>query len=400
VSKRVARIAQDLSRKYGSELPSRTTHENAPLVDRANTYSVVTPVTPTQTNSAGIFQDGTDYSYFIQAQLGSAATPMYMLIDTGASTTWVMGSGCTSDPCTKHTTFGSEDSSTLKDTGKSFSVEYGSGDVSGHYVDDTMKVAGMSVQYEFGLANVTSSQFSSFPFDGILGLARNDGNFNDALKNSKMISANIFAVSLSRNSDGTNDGEISFGAVDTTKYTGDITYTSTTDDSSWSIAMDDVTVGGTSAGVKGRTAYIDTGTTYAFAPPADVKALYKLIPNSQSSDGVTYTFPCDTTAQVAFTFSGKSYSVNAKDFIGASGSNNQCTGNIFGMEVVSGSWLLGDMFLKNVYSVFDSDGKRIGESSLHNKTLLERLSLTSPIKVSPPSHQPQAQRLLRLHLRP
>lgn len=361
ISKRVNQIAQDLARKYGSELPSRTAHEDAALANRANTYSVVAPVIPKQSNTAGVYQDGTDYSYFIQAQIGSAATPMYMLIDTGASTTWVMGSGCTSDACTKHNTFGLEDSKSLKDSGKSFSVEYGSGEVSGHYVDDTMKVAGLSVPYEFGLANVTSSQFSAFPFDGILGLARNSGNFNDALKTAKVIDANIFAVSLARNSDGTSDSEISFGATNSAKYTGDITYTSVTDDVSWAIPMDDVSAGGTSAGVKDRTAYIDTGTTYAFAPPADVKALYKLIPNSQSSDGVTWTFPCDSTAQVAFTFSGKSFSVNAKDFIAASESDNQCIGSLFGMEIVSGSWLLGDMFLKNVYSVFDIDGKRIGK---------------------------------------
>lgn len=356
------RIAQDLARKYGSELPSRTAHEEAALVSRDNTYSVVTPVTPTQSSSVGIYQDGTDYSYFIQAHLGSAATPMYMLIDTGASTTWVMGSGCTSDACKRHNSFGTEDSKSLKDSGKAFSIEYGSGDVSGHYVDDTVKVAGLSVPYEFGLANVTSSQFTAFPFDGILGMARNTGNFNDALKAAKVIDANIFAVSLARNSDGTNNGEISFGATDPAKYSGDITYTSVTDDVSWAIPMDDVSAGGTSAGVKGRTAYIDTGTTYAFAPPADVKALYKLIPKSQSSDDVTWTFPCDTTAQVVFTFSGKGFPVNAKDLIAATGSDNQCTGSIFGMEVVSQSWLLGDMFLKNVYSVFDIDGKRIGTS--------------------------------------
>ncbi|KAI0163039.1 aspartic peptidase domain-containing protein [Pestalotiopsis sp. NC0098] len=363
VSKRIPQIAQNLARKYGSELPSRTTHEDATLVDRENTYSVATPVTPSQSNSAGVYQDGTDYSYFIQADIGSAATPMYMLIDTGASTTWVMSSDCKSDPCEKHNTYGSEDSKTLTDTGKTFSVEYGSGEVSGHYVDDTMKVAGLSIQYEFGLANVTSSQFSSFPFEGILGLARNTGNFNDALKKAKVVDANIFAVSLSRASDGTNDGEISFGAVDTGKYTGDITYTTTTDDVSWSIIMDDVTIDGNSAGVKGKTAYIDTGTTYAFAPPDDVEAIYKLIPDSKSTDGVTYTFPCDSTAELALTFSGTSFAVSAKDFIGASGSDNQCTGNLFGMEVVEGAWLLGGMFLKNVYSVFDIDGKRVGFAS-------------------------------------
>ncbi|MBH1945558.1 hypothetical protein I5L01_15155, partial [Erythrobacter sp. YJ-T3-07] len=163
------------------------------------------------------------------------------------------------------------------------------------------------------------------------------------------------AVSLSRAADGTNNGEISFGALDSAKYTGDITYTPTTADGSWSIAMDDVSAGGKSAGVKGREAYIDTGTTFAFAPPADVKAMYALIPGAKSSDGVTWTVPCDSTAEVALTFSGTSFPLSSKDFIGASTGDNQCTGNIFGMEVVSGSWLLGDVFLKNVYSVFDID---------------------------------------------
>ncbi|KAI1863957.1 uncharacterized protein JN550_009236 [Neoarthrinium moseri] len=364
ITDKVTRMAHGLAKKYGTELPSRTDHSDATLVGRENTYSVVQPITPTQSNSAGVYQDGTDYSYFIQAHLGSAGTPMYMLIDTGASTTWVMGSGCKSDACKKHNNFGSEDSKTFKDTGTPFSVEYGSGEVSGEIISDSMKVAGLSVQYSFGLTNVTSDQFSSFPFDGILGLARSTGNFNDALKDAKLIGSNMFAVSLSRSSDGTNDGEITFGATNPAKYTGDITYTSVTDKVSWSIPMDDVTVSGKSAGVKGKNAYIDTGTTYAFAAPADVAAVYKMIPDSKSSDGgVTWTFPCDTTATVALTFSGKSFSINANDLKASSGDNNRCTGSIFGMEVVSGSWLLGDTFIKNVYTVFDIDGSRIGFAS-------------------------------------
>jgi hypothetical protein len=359
---KVSRIVQGLAEKYNSDIPTRTTEQGASLVNRGNTYSVETPTTPTQSNAAGIYQDGTDYSYFIQAHLGSASTPMYVLIDTGASTSWVMGSGCTSDACKTHNTYGAEDSKTLKDTGSSFSVEYGSGSVSGHTVTDSIRVADLNVTYTFGLSNVTSSQFSSFPFDGILGLARSSGNFNEALKNAKAITSNMFAVSLSRHSDGTNNGEISFGGTNPDKYTGDITYTSVTQDSSWAITMDDVTVGGTSAGLSNRTAYIDTGTTYAFGPPADVAAMYKLIPNANSSDnGVTWTYPCDSTSTVALKFAGKSYSISAKDLTSSTSTTGRCTGNVFGMEVVSGAWLLGDMFLKNVYAVFDNDGSRIGE---------------------------------------
>lgn len=362
LTEKVSRMAHSLAKKYNTELPTRTTKGGATLVNRENTYSVETPTTPTHTNSAGIYQDGTDYSYFIQAHIGSASTPMYLLIDTGASTSWVMGSGCESDACTTHDTFGSEDSTTLVDSGTAFSVEYGSGSVSGHTVEDTFRVAGLNVTYSFGLSNVTSDQFSSFPFDGILGLSRSDGNFNDALKDANAISTNIFAVSLARHSDGTNDGEISFGSTDPDKYTGDITYTTTDDSTSWAIPLDDVTVDGTGVGLDDRSAYIDTGTTYAFGPPADVEAMYKLIPDSNSTDdGVTWTFPCDSSATVAFTFSGKSFNVSAKDLTSSSGSDGRCSGNIFGMEVVSGAWLLGDLFLKNVYAVFDVDGGRIGK---------------------------------------
>jgi hypothetical protein len=369
ITNKVSRIAHGLAKKYGSELPSRTVPGGATLVDRANTYSVVTPVPPTQSNTGGIYQDGTDFSYFIQAQLGSSATPMYMLIDTGASTTWVMGSSCKSAACTSHNNFGSADSTTFKNTGTSFSVGYGSGDVSGDMITDSMKVAGLSVTYSFGLANETSSQFTQFPFDGILGLSMGaEPNFLASLKKAKVVAANIFAVTLSRSTDGTNQGEISFGATDPSKYTGAISYTAVGTSGSWAVPMDDITVGGKSLGIK-KEAYIDTGTTFAFGPPADVAALYKLIPNSKSADnGVTWTVPCDPKISIAFSFSGTSYTLSAADFLSAPHSDGTCTGNIYGMEVVAGAWLLGDVFLKNVYTVFDLDQSRIGKGQ---STILE-----------------------------
>ncbi|KAH8677389.1 aspartic peptidase domain-containing protein [Xylariales sp. PMI_506] len=364
ISSRVSRVAHSLAKKYGAERPSRTTHEGVTLAERANTYSVSTPIATTQSNSVGIYQDGSDTSYFIQAQFGSASTPMYMLVDTGASTTWVMGSGCGSAPCTTHNTYGSSDSTTLNLTGTAFSVEYGSGDVSGELVSDTIKIADISLDYSFGLANVTSSQFSSFPFDGILGLSRGSGNFMQAVSSAKALKSNVFGVTINRASDGVNNGELSFGAPDPAKYTGDISYTTVDDDSSWAIPIGSVTIGGSSASITSKVAYIDTGTTFAFAPPADAAALYKLIPNSYSSDGITYTFPCSTAQTVSFTFSGKTYAIAAEDFISGYGGSGNCTGNVYGMEVVSGAWLLGDVFLKNVYTVFDFDESRIGMTDI------------------------------------
>lgn len=386
---KISRVARGLAKKYGSELPSRTIPGHVFHAKRDNKYSIVEAQEPTQSNSAGIDQDGTDYSYFIQAELGSKATPMYMLIDTGASTTWVMGEGCTSDVCEIHNMFGPEDSDTLVDTGKSFSVQYGSGSVSGHRVTDSVKIAGLEVTLTFGLANVTSSQFSQFPFDGILGLSMStsEQTFLQQLKNANAITSNIFAVSLARGSDGVNDGEISFGATNPVKYTGDISYTTLEDTSgsSWAIPLDDVTVGGKSAGIVNKRAYIDTGTTYAFAPSADVETMYKMVPDSSSSDGgITWTMPCDADAQVAFRFSGKTWTISSKDLLSPPGNDGRCTGNIFGMEVVKGSWLLGDMFLKNVYTVFDVDKARIGFAAKPAVTATSTKS-SSPTGTSTPN---------------
>lgn len=376
---RVARAVQNLATKYGTKVPTRSAHEDSSLQNRDNDYNVVNAVQPTADNAVGIDQDGTDYSYFLQAGFGSEGKSMYMLVDTGASTTWVMGSGCTSSACTKHNTFGPNDSKTYKDTGEEYSVEYGSGEVSGHVVNDSITIAGLTVTMPFGVANVTSDQFSQFPFEGILGLSMVSGTWLTYVRDTKLIDSNVFGVALARNSDGTNDGEIAFGAPNKAKYKDDISYTPIQSGNSWAIPMDDVSYDGKSAGVTGRLAYIDTGTTFVFGPPDDVAALYKLVPGSKSTDnGQTYTVPCDSDATVAFSFSGQTWSASAKDFTSAPNGDGTCFGNVYGMEFVPGAWLLGDMFLKNVYSVFDVDQKRIGFAS---KAVSES-SNTSPSSTS------------------
>ncbi|CAN8103757.1 unnamed protein product [Discula destructiva] len=219
----------------------------------------------------------------------------------------------------------------------------------------------------FGVANVTSDDFSHFAFDGILGLSMASGstdNFLASLKKDKALTSNVFGVVLNRNSDGcANDGQLTFGATDASRYTGDIAYTAVNSDAGgdWAIAMDNVAYNGTKAGVTGRLAYIDTGTTYAFAPSADVAALHKLVPGAASSDGVMYTAPCDSNQSIVVTFSGVSYEISVKDWLSAPSTSGVCTSNIYGREVVAGAWLLGDVFLKNVYAVFDADASRVGK---------------------------------------
>lgn len=375
------REARRLIRKYSSK-PSHNVRGSETLASRDNKYTIDTAATPSGTNSAGIDQDGTDFSYFIEASLGSSDKPLYMLCDTGAGTTWVMGSNCNSKACGMHTTWGPSDSTTSKAVGTEFSLNYGTGAVKGTLTEDTMSIASVKVTMAFGVANTTSDDFTSFAFDGILGLSMNNGssdNFMGSVKEDKLLKSNVFSVALDRAEDGPNTGQLTLGGTDSGKFTGDITYTPVNPEANgdWAIAMDGMGYDSNRADVTGRYAYIDTGTTYAFGPPDDVASLHKIIPGASSSDGVTFTAPCDSDKSITVTFSGVEHQISVKDWLSEPSDKGVCTSNIFGREVVAGAWFLGAVYLKNVYTVFDIDQTRIGFANKATRTSSTTSSSTS-----------------------
>lgn len=328
----------------------------------------MTAETPSATNSVALDQDGSDISYFIQADIGSTGDPLYMLCDTGAGSTWVMASDCTSTACGEHTTWDPTSSTTYSSTGKDFSIAYGTGSVKGALVEDSISVGPITTTMKFGAANTTSSDFEHFAFDGILGLSMASGatdNFIKSVQSDKSLSSTIFSVDLNRASDGTNSGEITFGGTDSSRYTGSITYTSVDSAAggAWAIPIDNMGYNGQEAGITDILAYIDTGTTYAFGPSDDVVALHALIEGAESTDNVTFTAPCDTDTPITVTFSGVSHEISSEDWLSTASSQGVCTSNIYGQEVVSGAFLLGDVFLKNVYAVFDVDNTKIGKNT-------------------------------------
>jgi len=107
-------------------VPSRIQHRNAhthsptlsfPIrrvaIKRA-TQPIVEADQPSTVNSAGVDQDGYDYSYMIEVLFGPNKKLLHLLLDTAAVNTWAMSSDCKSDTCLSHVVYGSADSSNLK----------------------------------------------------------------------------------------------------------------------------------------------------------------------------------------------------------------------------------------------------------------------------------------------
>jgi cathepsin D len=342
-------------------------------VRRDDGYKIVEAYTPKLAKSAPLDQDGTDYSYFSSVLVGSQKQEMWMALDTGAPNTWVFDSECTEAVCTRHHTFDRSKSTSYSTEDSTFSLGYGSGNVTGKLGTDTLSFAGLDVSQEFGQANYASKTFESYPFDGILGLGRSHTNgwslpsFMDLVAEKKLLKSNLVGFSLSRAADDGKDGEVNFGGVDTTKFDGTISYT-TTDAEIWSIPVDDAYVNGQSCNFTGKSATIDTGTTYLLIPPSDAATLFGLVPDAsqQTSNSNNYVLPCNSTATIQFEFSGVKYSISPKDYVGSTESegSDYCISTIVSYASNGANWLVGDVFLKNVYTVFDFDNGQIGFGQL------------------------------------
>ncbi|KAK4181107.1 putative aspartyl protease [Triangularia setosa] len=366
----IARVAQ----KFGNSpaVRARSGQDDKNYIP-GNQYSISTPITPTSEGSTGIYQYGPDFSYFIRIELGSQKMPMYMLLDTGAANTWVMGTDCTEYACRLHDRFNTTASTSWKPEDGNVTISYGSGTVTGVLGREKMTLAGMTVDVPVSVADHTAEELRHYAFDGILGLAMSDSVTGTFMREIGLQNAfkPIVAVSMNRDSDGVNDGQVTFGGIDPAKYVGEIKYANVPDvekkNGEWTIPLDSFSFDGKKADLSNKKAIIDTGTTYIFGSPADVAALFKLVPGSKlqvKPDYHEYTVPCDTKTAFKITFGGVIYDIPAKDWLAQV--DDQCLSRIYGFIKLQsfkpGVWVMGDTFLKNVYSVFDgdNDNMRIG----------------------------------------
>jgi len=244
-------------------------------------------------------------------------------------------------------------------------VTYGTGAVNGTKCQDTLVMGNFTLAaHPFGVADSETNDFASdtVPFDGLMGFAQStlaqQGNLTpiEALAKAGLVSEAISSFKISRLADNKNDGELTLGGLDPTKFDPQtlVTIDNVSKLGFWEVPLDAVTVNGQDSGLQGRTAILDTGTTLIIAPQSDAEAVHKLIQGSASDGQGGFTVPCQANATIALTYGGKQFNIDFRDIaiqpVDPNNPTGDCFSGISGGNVGGATeWLCGDVFLKNAY---------------------------------------------------
>ncbi|KAF9805834.1 hypothetical protein IEO21_08923 [Rhodonia placenta] len=345
------------------------------------------------TGGLAMINQEADESYLGQVSVGTPPQDFLLILDTGSSDLWFSSTDCSGCP-SDTPSFSTSASSTYKPntSTEGISITYGTGSVDGVLGSDTVSMAGLTVaQQTFVLGLELGKDTLDQNVSGIMGLAWQGLASSDAvpwwqaLVADGQLASSEMAFYLTRFNGDANalnlepGGYFTIGGTNSSLFTGTIEthdILNSSDPTFWMITMSEVAVSGKSVDKPtgdSSAAVIDTGTSLLGGPSADVAAIYSAIPGSQALKGQNagfYSLPCSATVDVSIAFGGQLWPISTEDMVVPAG-ENLCTGAIFdldvGLNVTGGdvpAWIVGDTFLKNVYSVFRADPPSVGFAQL------------------------------------
>nr|BAM46129.1 pepsinogen A [Cynops pyrrhogaster] len=303
-----------------------------------------------------------DMQYYGVVSLGTPPQSFNMMFDSGSSNFWVPSVYCNSAACSNHNKFNPSSSSTFQGTSTSLSCGYGTGSMTGVLGYDTLQVGGLTITEQvFGAAYTEANFFYQMPFDGILGvafpsLAQDQATpVFDNMWSQGLLAQDLFSVYLSPS--GQSGSVITFGGYDTSYYTGNMNWIPLSAESYWEITLDSITMNGNVIACNGGCqAIVDTGTSLISGTSSGVGSILNAIGAYQNSNG-EYQVNCNSISSlpdIVFNINGVGYPVPASAYI----NENYCTSNFQTMP--AGFWILGDVFIREYYVVFDRAGNYIG----------------------------------------
>ncbi|KAM0735583.1 Lysosomal aspartic protease [Formica fusca] len=304
-----------------------------------------------------------DMEYYGEISIGTPPQTFTVIFDTGSSNLWVPSQKCQSDnqACALHHRYDSSKSTTYEANGSPFAIQYGTGSLSGFLSTDVVNVAGLNVQHQT-FAEATSEPGTTFvyaPFDGILGLGY-DTISEDAVTpvfynmvQQGLVEQPIFSFYLNQDDSSTEVGELIFGGTDPDHYVGEITYVPVTREGYWQFTMDGVTVGDNNV-AGSYQAIADTGTSLIVGPSDVIYNINQYIGADNYGNVDCNQLP--NLPPINFVLNSVTYGLTPDDYIIQD--QGTCISGFSGSD--SPLWILGDVFLRRYYSVYDLGNNQVG----------------------------------------
>jgi len=323
-----------------------------------------------------IIKDYENAQYFGVIEVGTPPQSFTVIYDTGSSNLWVPRVGCTHCGLPFGPTkskYDSTESSSFQEDGEDFEIMYGSGSVYGFFSKDSITLTNDVVVKDQDFAQVSDANglgyaYSLGGFDGICGLAFSSISvgfkttvFENAIRQNQ-VDQPIFSFYLGQE-DG-RPGELTFGGYDSSRFEGALNYVKLNAATYWQITMDSVQAGDYEKSASGNdmTAIVDSGTSFITGPKAEVDNLAKAVGATANIMG-EYTIDCNKLGDVpdiTFVIGGIDYTIpGSKTIIHAMGT---C---LFAFSATyvpppGPQWILGDVFMREYYTVFNYHDRTIG----------------------------------------
>lgn len=317
--------------------------------------------------------------YYGEIAIGTPPQTFTVVFDTGSSNLWVPSTRCSSIACWLHNRYDASKSSSYGENGTEFAIQYGTGSLEGIISQETVTLGDLEIENQgFGESvKEPGITFALGRFDGILGLGFDTIAVQRvvppfySLVNSKVLDLPLFGVWLGKSSE--EGGEITFGAVDHDHFEGPVTWIPVTRKAYWEVSLQAVFLGDKKLNIKSDKAAIDTGSSLFALPTAEAEAINKGIGATKGWNG-QYTIDCakvPSLPTLALQFSGKKFTLTGEDYVlrvGAglfNGNDGQeaCVTGFVGLDIPAPAgplWIVGDVFLRKFYSIYDLGNTRVG----------------------------------------
>ncbi|XP_049893587.1 pepsin A-like isoform X1 [Epinephelus moara] len=302
-----------------------------------------------------------DTTYYGEISIGTPPQVFKVLFDTGSSDLWVPSVSCTTSACDKHVKFSSSASSTFQAATNTFYISYNSGFAAGSTGYDIIHLSNLSVEHQiFGLTDNEAEFLGFVPWDGILGLAfpglsvEGGTPLLDNMWSQGKILQNMFSMYLSSSVEGSM---LFLGGTDSSYYTGSLKWIPLYQATNyWNIQIQSITINGNTVACSGScAAVVDSGTSFIIGPSKDINNINGWLGAFADQYG-DFTVSCSNTElmqDIVFNINGYSFALPPSAYVIKSASGCR-TG------FAPGEWILGEVFMRQFYTVFDINNNRVG----------------------------------------